>query len=64
MAADVAALVAQNCFEELRAPVQMVTAPHTPPPFTGSLEDLYVPSAERVAEAVRKTTGGRVGAGA
>jgi pyruvate dehydrogenase E1 component beta subunit len=64
MAADVAALVAQNCFEELRAPVQMVTAPHTPPPFTGSLEDLYVPSAERIAEAVRKTTGGRVGAGA
>jgi acetoin:2,6-dichlorophenolindophenol oxidoreductase subunit beta len=64
MAADIAALVAQNCFEELRAPVQMVTAPHTPPPFTGSLEDLYVPSAERIAEAVRKTTGGRVGAGA
>jgi pyruvate dehydrogenase E1 component beta subunit len=64
MAADVAALVAQNCFEELRAPVQMVTAPHTPPPFTGSLEDLYVPSAERIAEAVRRTTGGKVGAGA
>jgi pyruvate/2-oxoglutarate/acetoin dehydrogenase E1 component len=64
MAADVAALVAQNCFEELQAPVQMVTAPHTPPPFTGSLEDLYVPSAERIAEAVTRTTGGRVGASA
>jgi acetoin:2,6-dichlorophenolindophenol oxidoreductase subunit beta len=62
MAADVAALVAQNRFYALRSPVQMVTAPHTPPPFTGSLEDLYVPSAEKVAEAARRTAGGRVGA--
>jgi pyruvate dehydrogenase E1 component beta subunit len=64
MAADIAALVAQNCFDDLQAPVQMVTAPHTPPPFTGSLEDLYVPSAAKIAEAVRKTTGGKVGASA
>jgi acetoin:2,6-dichlorophenolindophenol oxidoreductase subunit beta len=62
MAADIAALVAQNCFDDLQAPVQMVTAPHTPPPFTGSLEDLYVPSASKIAEAVRRTTGGKVGA--
>src|ERR687889_2227225 len=60
IAADITALVAQNCFDDLQAPVQMVTAPHTPPPFTGSLEDLYVPSADRIAEAVRKTTGGKV----
>ena len=60
MAADIAALVAQNRFDDLQAPVQMVTAPHTPPPFTGSLEDLYVPSADKIAEAVRKTTGGKV----
>jgi acetoin:2,6-dichlorophenolindophenol oxidoreductase subunit beta len=63
MAADVAALVAQNCFDDLRAPVQMVTAPHTPPPFTGALEDLYVPSADKIAAAVRRTAG-KVGAGA
>jgi pyruvate dehydrogenase E1 component beta subunit len=62
MAADIAALVAQNSFDDLRAPVQMVTAPHTPPPFTPALEDLYVPSAAQIADAVRKTTGGKVGA--
>jgi pyruvate dehydrogenase E1 component beta subunit len=62
MAADIAALVAQNSFDDLRAPVQMVTAPHTPPPFTPSLEDLYVPGAAQIADAVRKTTGGKVGA--
>jgi acetoin:2,6-dichlorophenolindophenol oxidoreductase subunit beta len=63
MASDIAALVAQNCFDDLQAPVQMVTAPHTPPPFTGALEDLYVPNADRIAEAVRKVAGGKVGAG-
>src|SRR5215218_3173955 len=47
MASDIAALVAQNCFDDLQAPVQMVTAPHTPPPFSGVLEDLYVPSADK-----------------
>jgi acetoin:2,6-dichlorophenolindophenol oxidoreductase subunit beta len=63
MASDIAALVAQNCFDDLQAPVQMVTAPHTPPPFSGVLEDLYVPNADRITEAVRKVAGGKVGAG-
>jgi acetoin:2,6-dichlorophenolindophenol oxidoreductase subunit beta len=62
MAADIAALVAQNSFDDLQAPVQMVTAPHTPPPFTPTLEDLYVPGAAQIADAARRTTGGRVGA--
>jgi pyruvate/2-oxoglutarate/acetoin dehydrogenase E1 component len=62
MAADIAALVAQNSFDDLQAPVQMVTAPHTPPPFTPALEDLYVPSAAQIADAARRTTGGKVGA--
>jgi acetoin:2,6-dichlorophenolindophenol oxidoreductase subunit beta len=66
MAGDIAGLVAQNAFAALKAPIQMVTAPHTPPPFNGTLEDLYVPSAEKIADAVRKVTGksaGKVGAG-
>jgi pyruvate dehydrogenase E1 component beta subunit len=31
----------------------MVTAPHTPVPFAGPLEDLYVPDAQRIANAVK-----------
>ena len=42
---DIAALVAQEAFGALRAPIQMVTAPHTPVPFADSLEDLYIPDA-------------------
>ncbi|WP_395066342.1 alpha-ketoacid dehydrogenase subunit beta [Paraburkholderia silvatlantica] len=53
IATDIAALVGQKAFKELKAPVGMVTAPHTPVPFAASLEDLYIPSADKIAEAVR-----------
>jgi len=55
MATDIVALVAQNCFNDLKSAPKMVTAPHTPPPFSPTLEDLYVPDLERVATAVRET---------
>jgi pyruvate dehydrogenase E1 component beta subunit len=42
----------------------MVTPPHVPPPFSPSLEDLFVPSVERIVDAVRTSTGGRVAANA
>ncbi len=53
IAADVSSVVAQEAFGALTAPIQMVTAPHAPVPFSPSLEDLYIPSAERIAAAVR-----------
>ena len=56
MATDIASLVAQKGFGSLRAPIEMVTAPHTPVPFSGALEDLYIPSPEKIEAAVRKTT--------
>jgi pyruvate dehydrogenase E1 component beta subunit len=57
IATDVAALVAAEGFDTLRAPIQMVTAPHTPVPFADSLEDLYIPDAARIEAAVHKVTG-------
>jgi pyruvate dehydrogenase E1 component beta subunit len=54
MATDIAALVAQEAFDALEAPVQMVTAPHTPVPFSPALEDLYLPNAEKIVAAVRR----------
>ena len=57
LASDIAALVAQDCFESLRAPVAMVTGPHAPTPFSPVLEDLYVPGPDRVADAVRDRVG-------
>lgn len=55
IATDVSAQVAQQAFKALKAPIEMVTAPHTPVPFTPTLEDLYIPTADKVADAVRKT---------
>jgi pyruvate/2-oxoglutarate/acetoin dehydrogenase E1 component len=57
MAADIAALVAGKAFAALQAPPMRVTAPHTPVPFAPSLEKLYIPSAERIAAAIRETHG-------
>ncbi len=55
MAADLAALVATKAFDQLDAPPQMVTPPHTPVPYSRDLENLYVPDAARVVAAAKRT---------
>jgi pyruvate/2-oxoglutarate/acetoin dehydrogenase E1 component len=57
MATDISALIAQRAFHSLKAPIEMVTAPHTPTPFAGVLEDMYIPSAKQIADAVLKVRG-------
>ncbi|VVQ29432.1 Acetoin:2,6-dichlorophenolindophenol oxidoreductase subunit beta [Pseudomonas fluorescens] len=54
MATDISALVAQKAFASLKAPIEMVTAPHTPVPFSDALEDLYIPDAAKIESAVLK----------
>jgi pyruvate dehydrogenase E1 component beta subunit len=53
LATDVSALVAKKAFASLQGPIEMVTAPHTPVPFSDALEDLYIPDAQRVANAIK-----------
>ncbi len=53
-ATDIAAMVADKGFDTLDAPIKRVTAPHTPVPFSPPLEQFYVPSPDRIAEAVRE----------
>ncbi len=55
IASDIAAKVGQEAFKSLKAGIQMVTAPHTPVPFSPSLEDIYVPTAAHIVAAVEKT---------
>jgi len=52
-AGDIAAIVAEEAFFWLDAPIKRVSAPDTPAPFAPVMEQFYVPSAERVVEAVR-----------
>lgn len=53
-ATDIAAMVADKGFDLLDAPIKLVTAPHTPVPFSPPLEHFYVPTPERIAAAVRE----------
>lgn len=52
-AGDLAAIVADEAFWYLDAPVKRVSAPDIPPPFAPVMEQFYVPSVERVVEAVK-----------
>jgi acetoin:2,6-dichlorophenolindophenol oxidoreductase subunit beta len=53
-ATDIAAMVADAGFDTLDAPIKRVTAPHTPVPFSPPLEQFYVPSPDRIVNAVRE----------
>lgn len=54
LASDIAGLAANKAFAALRAPIEMVTAPHTPVPFARELERAYLPSSASIEAAVRK----------
>lgn len=53
VASDIAAMVASKAFASLKAPPAMVTAPHSPVPFARELENAYLPSKEKIMDAVR-----------
>jgi pyruvate/2-oxoglutarate/acetoin dehydrogenase E1 component len=53
VAAGLAAIIADEAFASLRAPIKRVTIPHVPVPFAVSLEDYVTPTAERIVDAVR-----------
>ena len=51
IASDISALVAEEAFDYLDAPPRRVTPPHASVPYSRALEELYLPSKERVVEA-------------
>jgi pyruvate/2-oxoglutarate/acetoin dehydrogenase E1 component len=52
--AEVAALIAQEAFEDLDGPVTRVATPDVPIPFSPPLEQAVLPTVERVKEAARE----------
>jgi 2-oxoisovalerate dehydrogenase E1 component beta subunit len=50
---EIAALIAEEAFESLDAPVVRLAPPDTPVPYSPPLEDFFLPNAERVGKAVR-----------
>ena len=53
LACDIAAIVADEAFGALKAPIKRVSPPHAPTPFSPALEDLYVPGPSKIEAAVR-----------
>jgi pyruvate/2-oxoglutarate/acetoin dehydrogenase E1 component len=53
--AELAAMAAEEAFEQLDAPVQRVAPPSVPVPASPPMVEFYKPSAAKVAAAIRKT---------
>lgn len=54
MGGEIAAIVAEEAFDELDGPIVRVTAPDTPVPYSPPLEDAFIPQPKDVVSAARK----------
>lgn len=59
--AEIAAVVAERVFGDLKAPIRRVTLPDVPAPSSRSLEAAYYPNASDIVEAVRSVCAGTHG---
>jgi len=57
MSGEIVAIVAENALEYLDAPPKRVAVPDVPIPYSNTLEDFVIPSADRIAQAVRELVG-------
>ena len=55
--AEIASIVADEVFWDLDGPVVRITTPHIPLPAAEALEDMAIPSVDRIAETVTKRMG-------
>jgi pyruvate dehydrogenase E1 component beta subunit len=53
--AEVVSIVAEEAFDDLAGRIVRITTPHVPLPAAAVLEDLAIPSVERIVETVRAT---------
>jgi pyruvate dehydrogenase E1 component beta subunit len=51
--AEIASIVADECFDDLDGPIVRITTPHVPLPAADVLEDAAMPSVERIIETVK-----------
>jgi len=54
VAAEVSALICENIFKYLKAPIKRITLPDAPAPASSALEQLYYPRAKDISEVVKK----------
>jgi pyruvate/2-oxoglutarate/acetoin dehydrogenase E1 component len=59
MASEIAACLAEEAFDALKAPIRRVTAFDVPVPFSSAMEQYAIPSAERITAAALQLLEGR-----
>jgi pyruvate/2-oxoglutarate/acetoin dehydrogenase E1 component len=52
--AEISAMVQEEAFDWLDAPIKRVNAPDTPVPFSPTLENYFIPDNKRIADAIRE----------
>jgi pyruvate dehydrogenase E1 component beta subunit len=55
--AEIASIVAEECFYDLDGPIVRITTPHVPLPAADLLEDNTVPTVDRIVETIRRNAG-------
>ena len=55
--AEIVSIAAEEVFWDLDGPLTRITTPHIPVPSAASLEDMAIPSVDRIVETVTKTMG-------
>jgi pyruvate dehydrogenase E1 component beta subunit len=53
-AGEISAIVAEEAFDSLKAPIKRVCAPDTPIPFGGNMEQFWMPDDEKLIKAVKE----------
>ena len=53
--AEIASIVADECFDDLDGPIVRITTPHVPLPAAQTMEDAAMPSVERIVATVRRS---------
>jgi acetoin:2,6-dichlorophenolindophenol oxidoreductase subunit beta len=59
--AELASIVSDEAFWDLDGPVVRITTPHVPLPAAASLEDLAIPSVDRIVDTIRRSLHGGEG---
>ena len=57
VAAEIAALVAENVFDKLKCPIRRVTLPDVPAPASSTLETVYYLSVQQIVQTVQEIVG-------
>jgi pyruvate/2-oxoglutarate/acetoin dehydrogenase E1 component len=53
--AEIVSIAAEEAIDSLNGPIVRITSPHLPLPAAENLEAIVIPSAQRVAQTIRKT---------